>query len=259
MFSRAGVKLIAFFLLASPAAAQWVTVPEYRTPQGRGAYADVMARTKQPHRTGEETTRIHETTHQMNSEVRNRYGSGTSQYNASYGGWGRSYVLLEPKPVTLANVAAAVPQSLRGMSYKLYMLDQQRDWNNEPAYVLDEWSAYLSSAQHNVETGAGNYGDMQQMMEMMGYSFHLLAVVEHRKLKQPTWAYDTKHLRALVKYQAERTIRLYLLGKKHRAGDMASSHAWLYNLQSAKDADIVRRWLIYIYGKAWCSRALGIR
>jgi hypothetical protein len=118
---------------------------------------------------GHTPTDLHENTHTLHSELRNKYGN---KYNAMYRGDGSAFILLEPQ-VTLATIAVAIPQPLRGMSYNLYLVQQQRWWNQQPLYLIDELGAYLSGSRHpNSE-----FSDYLQAMEFVIYNFYLIKIV----------------------------------------------------------------------------------
>ncbi len=120
---------------------------------------------------GRTPTGWHEDTHQINSELRNKYGI---KYNAMYKGNREAFLLLEPK-LTLTDVAINIPTVLQGMSYRLYLEQQARWWNDRPLYVLDELSAYLSGSRHP----ASEWSDYLQSFEFTAYSYYLLNIVPH--------------------------------------------------------------------------------
>ncbi len=89
-------------------------------------------------------TWAHETTHGLNSRVRNaNYKPGTTP-NAFYVLEGKALLLQEPKGLLLSDVARRIPTALRGKIYKLYMIDQQSGWNDRPLYMWDEWVSYAN-------------------------------------------------------------------------------------------------------------------
>ena len=115
-------------------------------------------------------TWTHEGTHGVNARIRREKGS--PGIVGIYIG-GLRCCLLEVPPIKLSDVAKAVPRELRGDIYTLYLVQQQRWWENDPLYVLDEWSAYLQGADyrqaHEYRTKRG--GTCQYMREMQLYSF----------------------------------------------------------------------------------------
>lgn len=158
----------------------------------------------------------HETTHGINSEVRQQLGA---RVNAFYCLDDWVCILREPR-CTLADVAAAVPQPARGNQYELYLVTMQRPvmagtegWNDMPLYVLDEWVAYihgakvLQEAYGSAETtpdGRSIGHDVDSAVQFCGYAATLLEVVKQR---DPQYA-DRAHLEKFIAYNVKRTAEL---------------------------------------------------
>lgn len=105
-------------------------------------------------------------------------------------------ILQEPK-VKLSDVAAAVPISLRGMAYDLYLVKQQKYWNEQPLYILDEWSAYTNGTKTAIDLGGSSKyaSELQQAIEFCAYASVLLGVVLNKEDNQPlrdfvAWQFD---------------------------------------------------------------------
>lgn len=140
---------------------------------------------------GSSVTDVHENTHQLHSELRNKYGN---KYNAMYKGNGQAFILLEPK-TTLSAIAAIIPKPLQGMSYRLYLIQQQQWWNNQPLYLGDELCAYLAGSRHpQSETS-----DYLQACEFLFYNYYLLTIlpydyIDYNNYKQALmWATEEVH------------------------------------------------------------------
>jgi len=131
--------------------------------------------------------------------------------NACYCLAGRGWRHEEPS-FKLNDIAQAVPQELRGMSYQLYLVQQQQYWNNEPLYVFDEWSAYLnglSTALDHDDGGDGQFSDLLQAIEFMGYSYVLAEVAEDR-------SQIDNNVLDLICFQTMRTFELFEKAKGTR-------------------------------------------
>src|SRR6202011_4236139 len=117
-------------------------------------------------------------THGVHSALRNRH-----HLPAFYPGDGRC-ALVEAPAVTLAEVAAAVPQQWRGGRYKLYLVTQCKDWNREPLYVWDEWVAYNNGTTTGIEEGArpgaGASDDAVACIELSGYALAVAAAARRK-------------------------------------------------------------------------------
>lgn len=120
----------------------------------------------------------HETTHRLNSLLRNQ--AGGEGFNAAYLVGGRACVFREPR-VSLAAVAQHVPPAFRLMSFGTYLQQSQGSWNDHPLYVLDEWSAYLNGTRVALElrgTVRGETRTAAAALEFIAYGTALLQAVE---------------------------------------------------------------------------------
>jgi len=86
-------------------------------------------------------THGHETTHGINSDIRNSLG-GVGK-NGFYCLENRAFLLTDPK-CRISDAAPLIPKGLRGHRYNLYLIQQARDWNSIPTYIFDEWVAYIN-------------------------------------------------------------------------------------------------------------------
>lgn len=259
------LRVFCFFSTPATLAETWVDVPTIRAAWP-GVAGDVAARARNPFGISQGyVTQTHEDTHEINSNVRNRKGlGGTGQVNAFYVLDGKAVVLAEPLPLTLNDIADSLPVALRGTRYRAHLLTPQRDgrfkngqayegWT-EPLYVFDEWSAYLNSGYCHVIMGDGGVNTMVQAMEFFGYSMQLLILVEDFKLRNPRWEYDVAGMKRVVKYQAERTSRLFAAMRRDHTVGVERGDPWLYALQEAKGTSVMRAWMLHVYGEQWCRR-----
>ena len=179
-------------------------------------------------------TWAHETTHGINSIIRNMK-PGT---NGFYVLKNRGFSVVEPTNYKLSDVAAAIPTPIRGMSYKLYLKDQQRYWQDNPTYPCDEWSAYTNGLNTALSFtgGDGVFSDTLQMMEFMGYGLVLATMI------------NNEQFRLFVYWQAARNISLANEAKKMPnlwSGDIDK----LIQTWRGSDLNSIKDQLKKIYGK----------
>jgi hypothetical protein len=184
----------------------WSKAPALRAaPAGVGAFlAGVESRLPPEmgtrYRDSNRVTWCHETTHGVHSALRLRY-----RQPAFYPGDGR-FALVEPPAVTLGEVAAAVPEPLRGTRYQLYLVRQRRDWERDPLYVWDEWVAYDNGTTTGIEesarAGTGASDDAVACLEMSGYA---LAVAAARRKGVPL----SEQFREFLAWELRRSLGLY--------------------------------------------------
>lgn len=155
-------------------------------------------------------TWAHETTHGINSRVRNQLAAGTGRANACYvAGAGVAMLLPEPR-LRKSQVAPLVAPEFRDSTYALYVAGQSA-WDAEPLYLLDEWSAYANGTAVGLELAAAGQwraGERSEttehMLEFCGFAAALVAAVRQRDPAYPARA----ELVAFVRWQILRSVAL---------------------------------------------------
>lgn len=222
----------------------WTKVPPLRPVSDLGFYlGSIEARMPAQHgyRDNRVGTWAHETTHGLNSRLR----QGHSNSNALFVCPDNCCVVPEPRGLTLTSLASAVPASWRGMSYSLYLQQQARYWNDQPTYVLDEWTAYANGtlATNEMKTEAP-YTDPLQMVEFMGYSLVLASK-----------AVDNTQLTGFVGYFCRYTIRT--LNHVAETYDLSRASSHLNGpIRSSQDGEGIRSWAREFYGATWAQEVL---
>jgi hypothetical protein len=159
-------------------------------PDTADARADIASRHDAGH--GD----VHENCHLLINYLNNRWGCPAKRQYALYVLQGRCLVLNEP-PLTIADVAAAVPAEHRRGLYPTYLIGQRRYWNRQPLYLLDEWVCYANSIGAPGEGGADGYA-----AEFTRYAETLLTLAEKCD------GYDASGLRVFVRWHADRVRKL---------------------------------------------------
>ena len=176
-------------------------------------------------------TWCHEGTHGINSILRNRMRMPTFYVLNN-----RAVPLPEPA-TTLSAVAQVVPATLRGDVYGLYLVEAQSDWNEQPSYVFDEWSAYINGSDCRFQRGIQDRGEtVQYMAEMSVYS---ICVAAAAKSADP-------QLRLFLMYQLERCVKL----SRGRTTAFDS-------LRLAGDAEGLRQFCRSYFGSEFTQSILG--
>jgi hypothetical protein len=203
------ISLIASNLAIVLAPTQWSAAQDAvrHLPQraATGLYDDPAAHIWGPNSSITAADGPHECTHEVQSELRQvwmkAYGG---QWNAVYVLRDKAFMIREP-PVTLRQVAAAVPQAERGKVYDLYLVRQAAAWS-ESLYLLDEWAAYLNGLECDLATDHPHNSIPWQAeccREFARYADTLVRVV---RAQAPQ--YDTTQLAAVIAYQSRRTAEL---------------------------------------------------
>lgn len=182
-----------------------------------------------PYKDNDRITWGHETTHGINSRIRNTL-AGPKQ-NGIYILNNQAVLLPEP-PITLRDVAGVVPRDLRGQVYDLYLVRQQsktkrlgvhfiykdsyehlsrnpdisallrrtiQGWNDRPLYVYDEWSGYLNGSIIRNELNIKDRAEtVQYALEFVGYAWSLIEAADY-----------PANLKRFTKWQTEQTIQTF--------------------------------------------------
>lgn len=112
----------------------------------------------------------------VHADIRNEYRARNNypRVNALYCLQDRAVILDEPS-LTLKKVADSIPAEDRGRLYRMYLVDAQRWWNNQPLYILDEWVCYYIDARVSFEKGKTPH---HGFLEMLKYAEVLMELSE---------------------------------------------------------------------------------
>lgn len=175
------------------------------TPQKCDVLTDLYCRLENPHYWADPTEPGDLVTwaHEMNHGVSNRLHASTVKHGI-YVGNGKGIVLRHPE-ITIEQVANTVPKNQRGAIYKLYMVEQRKDWNKSPIYLLDEWNAYITGTIARRQLGWEKRSETEDFArEMERYCRTMLAVVKKRDPDYP----DLQHLSNFIDWQSDRFASL---------------------------------------------------
>ena len=161
------VLLIVF--LPSDSYGKWIKIQPLRQT-GDTFLSDIVSQCPNPevYRDSDIVTTGHESTHGVNSRIRNM----NPGYNGYYFLNGDAFIVKTPRGVTLSQIARNTPQEWRGKIYNLYLIQQQQYWNDSPLYVLDECTAYLAGACVGIEINNRHrtQESFDHALEMLGYA-----------------------------------------------------------------------------------------
>jgi hypothetical protein len=132
--------MLAISLIATAPDLEFVEVPVVTERIREDSFlADIVNRTRSPFMESSRPTTGHETTHALNSELRNQRGGGV---NAFYVMSGKAVILKEPR-LRKREVISFVPPSLRQCRFGTYV-SGAAEWDDRPLYLVDEWVSYVN-------------------------------------------------------------------------------------------------------------------
>jgi V8-like Glu-specific endopeptidase len=203
------------------------------------------------------STWAHETTHGINSDIRNNHNNTGKSANGLYVLNNMGVLIVEPNMMKSA-VAAYVPQSLREFRFSTYITGQTA-WDDMPTYILDEWVSYTNGtacAYDRYQAGLWTDGwrDESGNLEFVGYGIALGMAV---KAKDPNYFTSYPQFKAFMKWHTERSMDLFQ--KTHNLTEFkADMVEKLYNnMKSASDAQSWRQFVRDTFGQAWAQQVMG--
>lgn len=158
-------------------------------------------------------TTVHESTHGINSILRNQYGS-----QCYYVGQ-KQFVKVSRTGIRLSQLAQQV--RYRGGGYTCYLYQQQRYWNDTALYVYDEWTAYTNGAAVAVYNKVREpaWLEVERACEI-GYYCYVL------KEMTPANYRDRDELNRIWKWQARRCVAIADAAEKNNIHYRASIRPW---------------------------------
>lgn len=229
-------------------------------------------------------TWAHETTHGVNSNIRNKYqllefeANTKRTINGFYCLEDRACVIQEPR-TTIRSVASKIPQSLRGPSYQLYLVKQAGEWDDRPLYLFDEWIAYTNGSETGRELNhQGWYYELLQAHNFNVYCMYLAIAI-----KESCPDYDDTQMKAFMMWNIERTFRLaapfekraVMISKPEEVGfkrhlhhhdiphggddsdPVDSAMDYVQKVRTLPEAEELRKFARDYFGTNWCEKVYG--
>lgn len=209
------------------------------------------------YREPDHVTWAHETTHGINSHLRNNYNNTGKEANGFYVGNDRGVVMAEPN-MRKSQVAEHVPQSLRGNKYDMYIRGQGA-WDKQPLYIMDEWNAYTNGGKAAVDMAKqGKFTQQRQdavsgQLEFTAYSFALGKAIEKN---DPNYFKNNPQFKNFLGWYGLQSMDTFREGASMPQFQNSHQAQYLKNLQSSPDAAPLRDFIQRNYGEAYLQRLL---
>lgn len=188
-------------------------------------------------------TCAHETTHMINSELRNKYRQETA-INAFYLPTGWAFVTHEPN-IRKIQAANFIPDNVRGYRYNTYITGA-REWDKQPLYIIDEWCAYINGALVGIDDirrgvyRGGRTDGVSGCLELGLYSVGLCMAIE--KYDNTYWN-DNKQFRAFMKWNLQRAYNTYMAGKDYPEFKWKKQEEFLNRFRNSKETEEMRNFI----------------
>ncbi len=207
----------------------------------------------------DKVTHGHETTHGINSHLRNNFNDTGQHANGFYVLGDKAAIVVEPD-IWKHDVAQYVPSELRGPRFDLYITGSTA-WDDTPLYVWDEWVAYTNGGEvgvNLVSSGLWSYGWRDAVMGQLEFTVYALALGMAVRDLDPTYFENNTQFREFMAYNMKRAMDVF------RQGRVMSDFAWdtqdayydtLRNSEAAADLVMFAR---TTFGWTWANQVLGI-
>lgn len=133
------------------------------------------------------------------------------------------YIVLNEPSFKLNDIAQSIPEDLRGPVYDLYLIKQQKYWNDSPLYVLDEWVSYYNGSAVRLDL---KIEDREESLYYM-FEFMVYSIILANKS-------NDKDIIDFVAWQARRCIKLLEYSKKYQ-GDFNKHDSLIEKMKSNKE------------------------
>jgi len=216
-------------------------------------YADIMNRQDSPFSSSDRGTNAHETTHGINSELRNKYyRQSNDMMNAFYVGGGKAVLLKEPSIRKLA-VIEFLPVELRSYRYGLYIAGQ-REWDDRPLYLVDEWVCYVNGGAVSVQDALRGRGSKERTDAVSGcldFSIYCVALCMAIEKGDPVYWKTNKRFRHFMNWHLAKAEVVFNKGRAMDRFQVGEQEKLLESLRSSAAGSTMRTFLDKHFNGTW--------
>ena len=191
------------------------------------------------------STNAHETGHGIHSYLRNKYTAELGKrVNGFYGLSGRGIIVQEPN-IRKSQVNRFIPSSVRGYRFPLY-LERQKEWDDTPLYIYDEWNAYVLGGKCCVDDyQARRYkgGNVDGVSGCLEFSIYSVAVCMAVKEHDPAYWESNKQFRAFTIWNLKESYKTFMSGRVMDSFKWDKQDVMLKALLTSSDAEPMRKFM----------------
>lgn len=214
-------------------------------------YADIMNHASTPITGYDRGTNAHETTHQINAQIRNSLGTN---YNAFYVGNNKSFAAIEPS-IRKGQVAEFIPNSLRFVRFNLYV-SGQTEWDKQPLYLIDEWISYLNGSKvdiEDLENKRYSEGWQDSVSGPLEFSIYCVALAMTIEKYDPSYWNSEKgqELKRFINWGLKESETIYFKGYKSKEFIWDKQEELLSNLQNSPEGKKIRDFISLHFSNVW--------
>lgn len=233
---------------------EFVSVPKFRNSEPDSVFGDVLSHSQEnPFGGKDRATNAHETGHGIHSYLRNKYTSELGKkVNGFYLLQDRGAIIEEPK-MRKSDIAKFIPKSLHSYRYSLYIAGQ-REWDDTPLYIYDEWNAYILGGKTNVDdVEKGRYkGEwVDGVSGCIDFSFYAIATAMAVKQHDPTYWNNNKQYRDFTIWNLKEAQKTYTVGHKIKWFKWDKQDALMKAFLISPDASAMRKFVAENLDGVW--------
>ncbi len=206
----------------------------------------------------------HETTHGINSDIRNNVlkvivNVPSSRKQGLYVLSNRGVAIKEPLKIRKSSVGQYIPRSLRGNRFNLY-INGMNAWDDTPTYILDEWVAYTNGAKVGIElVNKGKYSSSSRSDDMYGpleFTIYSIALAMAVEKGDPAYFQKEKQLLEFIAWHGKVAMDTFRVGIQLNPFVWQDAVTYYGNIKNSADADPVRKFAVRVFGNAWVNEVL---
>jgi hypothetical protein len=201
----------------------------------------------------------HETTHGINSHLRNNFNTTGRKANGFYVTGDQGVMLAEPA-IRKSAMIPFVPTSLRGSRFATYVTGQT-DWDDRPTYIFDEWVAYTNGSAVGVDLakqGRWTYGWRDAVMGTLEFTVYAIAIEMAVATANPQYLQQNPQFAEFVAWNARRAMQLFREGARITSFAYSVQDAYYAKLKTSPDARAWRDFVVAQYGSAFAAEVFEI-
>ncbi len=200
----------------------------------------------------------HETTHGINSHVRNHMNNtGKNNVNGYYLMDNRAALIEEPN-MRKSQVAPFVPKSMRNSRYDLYIAGQS-GWDDMPTYIMDEWVAYINGSAAGVDlvkNGLWHAGWRDGVKGTIDFTVFSVALGMAIERHDPAYFKANTQFREFLAYNLKRGMKVFFEGRKMVDFADREQDEYYRTFREGTEASAMRDFLNRTYGETWVKAAV---
>lgn len=200
----------------------------------------------------------HETCHGIHSYIRNKMGKGTGQANGFYVLNDQAVVIEEP-PIRKSNVAKYIPSILRGKRYNLYVVGQ-KEWDDTPLYIWDEWNAYINGGATGVDLVQKNLwtaGWRDAVAGPIEFTVYAIAIAHAVKEIAPDYYATNTQFKEFLAFNTRRAMKVFKEGRVMKQFMYDEQDAYYEKLMKSPEAEEFRVKTREMFGHHFTEEVLG--